>query len=347
MTNLFRAEQRSVAFSIATLRTSRITVPLTVILVVVYKEGPLGIIVGNLSGTLVVFIALLGYRREQLGLQFDRKLLHSLNRFGFPLMGAALAMWVMNFGDRFMISKLLHGQYAITQVGQYSLANKISSAMVLLFTAFQIAWPAFAYSIEDEERGEARLLLRPHVPDVHRRLGGGRPEPVRAVDRALPRAQAELLAGRGRDPGARVLRASSSPASSSSRSPPAARAGRSSTGSPPTAARDPQLHAQPLADPGLRDARRRLRDPRRASSSSWSCGRGTRSASTRSRTSGGGSSIILLAAGAADRNRRGASALARCSRSPSRPCIRSLLAAFGFYLPAERKRLRRLLPAHN
>jgi len=150
MTNLFRAEQRAVAFSFATLLNIGITVPLTVILVVVYKEGPLGIIVGNLSGTLIVFIALLGYRREQLGLQFDRRLLHSLNRFGFPLMGAALAMWVMNFGDRFMISKLLHGHYAIVQVGQYSLANKIGMAMVLLFTAFQIAWPAFAYSIEDD-----------------------------------------------------------------------------------------------------------------------------------------------------------------------------------------------------
>ena len=87
MTNLFRAEQRSVAFSIATLLNIGITVPLTVILVVVYNEGPLGIIVGNLSGTLVVFIALLGYRREQLGLQFDRKLLHSMNRFGVPAHG--------------------------------------------------------------------------------------------------------------------------------------------------------------------------------------------------------------------------------------------------------------------
>jgi O-antigen/teichoic acid export membrane protein len=125
-----------------------------VLLVVVYKQGPLGILVGNLSGTLIVFLALLAYRREQLGLQFDRTLLHSLNRFGFPLMAAALAIWVMNFGDRFMIRKLLHGQYAITQVGQYALANKISQAMVLLFTAFQVAWPAFAYSIEDEKEAK-------------------------------------------------------------------------------------------------------------------------------------------------------------------------------------------------
>ena len=154
LTNLFRAEQRSVAFTIATLLNIGITVPLTVILVVVYNEGPLGIIVGNLSGTLVVFIALLGYRREQLGLQFDRKLLRAMNKFGLPLMAAGLAMWVTNFGDRFMLSKLLHGPFRLTELGQYSLAYKIASAMVLLFTAFQIAWPAFAYSIEDEQEAK-------------------------------------------------------------------------------------------------------------------------------------------------------------------------------------------------
>ncbi len=154
MTNLFRAERRSVAFSIATLANIAITVPLTVILVVVYKEGPLGIIVGNLSGTLVLYVVLLAYRREQLGLQFDPKLLRALNRFGFPLMGAALALWVTNFGDRLMLSKLVHNVNRLNEVGQYSLANKISGAMVLLFTAFQIAWPAFAYSIEDEKEAK-------------------------------------------------------------------------------------------------------------------------------------------------------------------------------------------------
>jgi O-antigen/teichoic acid export membrane protein len=154
MTNLFRAEQRSVAFALATLVNIAVTVALTVILVVVYHEGPLGIIVGNLSGTLIVWFALLTYRREQLGLQFDGKLLRSMNRFGIPLMAAALAMWVTNFGDRLMISKLLHGSYRLVELGQYSLAYKISSAMVLLFTAFQIAWPAFAYSIEDEDEAK-------------------------------------------------------------------------------------------------------------------------------------------------------------------------------------------------
>ena len=121
------------------------------ILVVVYKLGPLGVIVGNFSGTFLIFLVLLAYRREQLGLQFDRELLRAVNRFGLPFVPAGLALWVTNFGDRFMLIKLAPAASNLTQVGQYSLANRIGSVMVLLFTAFQTAWPAFAYSIDDED----------------------------------------------------------------------------------------------------------------------------------------------------------------------------------------------------
>jgi O-antigen/teichoic acid export membrane protein len=154
MTNLFRVEQRSLAFSLATLANVVVTVLITFVLVAGYHKGPLGIIVGNLSGTLVIYLALLGYRREQLGLQWDRSLLRALNRFGFPMMAAALAMWVTNFGDRLMLRKLLYGANAVIQLGEYSIAYKITSAMVLLFTAFQIAWPAFAYAIEDDNEAK-------------------------------------------------------------------------------------------------------------------------------------------------------------------------------------------------
>jgi O-antigen/teichoic acid export membrane protein len=161
LTNLFRAEQRSLAFSVATLANIAITVPLTVVLVVVYKLGPLGVLVGNFSGTLIIYLVLLAYRREQLGLQFDRKLLRAVNRFGLPLVPTGLALWVTNFGDRFMLVKLVPNATRLAQVGQYSLGVKVGSVMVLLFTAFQTAWPAFAYSIsreDDAKRAYAYVL---------------------------------------------------------------------------------------------------------------------------------------------------------------------------------------------
>jgi O-antigen/teichoic acid export membrane protein len=150
LTSLFRVEERSTAFVIASLANILVTVAATVLLVVVFDKGPLGVIVGNFTGTLVVYLALLGYRREQLGLQFDRDLLRRMNRFGWPLVPSALALWATNFSDRFFLVKLS----SVQEVGRYSLAVRIASAMVLLLTAFRTAWPAFAYSIEDDE--EAR-----------------------------------------------------------------------------------------------------------------------------------------------------------------------------------------------
>jgi O-antigen/teichoic acid export membrane protein len=150
LTSLFRVEERSIAFVLASLANILITVAATVLLVVVFDKGPLGVLVGNFTGTLCVYLALLAYRREQLGLQFDRRLLREMNRFGIPLVPSALALWVTNFSDRFFLVKLADAR----EVGLYSIGVRIASAIVLLLTAFRMAWPAFAYSIEDD--AEAR-----------------------------------------------------------------------------------------------------------------------------------------------------------------------------------------------
>ena len=97
-----------------------------------------------------MYAALVGYRREQLGLQFDRGLFREMNRFGMPLVPSALLLWVTNFSDRFFLVKLADTQ----EVGLYSVGVRIASAMALLLTAFRTAWPAFAYSIEDDREAK-------------------------------------------------------------------------------------------------------------------------------------------------------------------------------------------------
>jgi O-antigen/teichoic acid export membrane protein len=150
LTALFRVEERSLQFVCASLTNILITVAATVGFVVGLRWGATGVVAGNVTGTLCVYGALLAYRREQLGLQLDRSLLRAMNRFGLPLVPSALALWTVNFSDRFFLVKL-SGQ---TEVGLYSLGSRIASAMLILLTAFRTAWPAFAYSIEDER--EAR-----------------------------------------------------------------------------------------------------------------------------------------------------------------------------------------------
>jgi O-antigen/teichoic acid export membrane protein len=150
LTALFRAEERSTAYLAASLTNIALTIGATLVLVIGLDAGPLGVIVGSFTGTLLVYAALIGYRREQLGLQFDRGLLQEMNRFGLPLVPSAVFLWVTNFSDRFFLLKLADQG----EVGLYSLGVRIASAIALLLTAFRMAWPAFAYSIDEDREAQ-------------------------------------------------------------------------------------------------------------------------------------------------------------------------------------------------
>jgi O-antigen/teichoic acid export membrane protein len=67
-----------------------------------------------------------------------------------PLVPTALFLWTTNFSDRIFLVKLADTD----EVGLYSVGVRIASAMVLLLTAFRLAWPAFAYSIDDEREAK-------------------------------------------------------------------------------------------------------------------------------------------------------------------------------------------------
>ena len=146
MTSVFRVEERPVSFAVASVSNVLITIAATILLVVVWHQGARGAVVGNFLGTLAVYVVLLAYRRYQLGLQFDRSLLRAMNRFGMPLVPSALALWAINFIDRFFVNQYKGN----AELGVYSLAYRIASVIVFVMTAFQLAWPAFAYSIRED-----------------------------------------------------------------------------------------------------------------------------------------------------------------------------------------------------
>jgi O-antigen/teichoic acid export membrane protein len=150
LTALFRVEERSTQYAIASVANVLITVVAMVVFVAVAHWGAIGLVVGNFTGTLVVYTVLLVYRNEQLGLEFDRKLFRRMQRFGMPLVPSALALWTINFVDRQFV---VHYK-DLAEVGVYSAAVKIAGVITFVMVAFRTAWPAFAYSIEDD--GEAK-----------------------------------------------------------------------------------------------------------------------------------------------------------------------------------------------
>jgi O-antigen/teichoic acid export membrane protein len=150
LTALFRVEERSVQYAIASVANVLITVAAMVLFVAYFHWGAVGLVVGNFTGTLVVYTVLLAYRYEQLGAQFDRGLFRKMQQFGMPLIPSALALWTINFVDREFVSWYKGN----AEVGVYSAAVKIASLITFVMVAFRTAWPAFAYSIEDDREAK-------------------------------------------------------------------------------------------------------------------------------------------------------------------------------------------------
>jgi O-antigen/teichoic acid export membrane protein len=150
LTALFRVEERSKDYAIASVANVLITVAAMVVFVAVFHWGAVGLVVGNFTGTLAVYLALLVYRTDQLGLELDRDLLRRMQAFGMPLVPSALALWLINFVDREFLSWYKNN----AEVGVYSAAVKIASVITFVMIAFRTAWPAFAYSIEDEREAK-------------------------------------------------------------------------------------------------------------------------------------------------------------------------------------------------
>ncbi len=150
LTALFRVEERSTQYAIASVANVLITVAAMVLFVAVFHWGAVGLVVGNFTGTLVVYAVLVVYRTEQLGLEFDRGLLRKMQHFGMPLVPSALALWTINFVDR----EFIVWYKSPAEVGVYSAAVKIAGVIAFVLVAFRTAWPAFAYSIEDDREAK-------------------------------------------------------------------------------------------------------------------------------------------------------------------------------------------------
>ena len=84
----------------------------------------------------------------------DRSLVDPMLRFGLPFMPSRVALWALNLSNRLLVAWLATRSLA----GVFVVGANLAQSVALLVTAFQLAWPPFAYAIKDD--GEARVVYR-------------------------------------------------------------------------------------------------------------------------------------------------------------------------------------------
>ena len=94
-----------------------------------------------------MYVVLLAYRRAQLGLEFDSDVFRRMTAWGMPFVPSVIALNLIDFSDRFFLVRIRDEE----ELGLYAIGMRISAGLLFLLAAFRTAWPAFAYSIPEEE----------------------------------------------------------------------------------------------------------------------------------------------------------------------------------------------------
>ena len=141
-----RTQERALAFSMLTLVQFTISVSVNILLVAVFQLGVRGVLWGNLAGHAVALPVAAFVAGRGSKLVPSRRLTWPLISFGALVVPVALAGWVMNLSDRYLLRILAD----LDQVAVYGVGYKIGMVIQLVLVwPFQLAWPAISFSISN------------------------------------------------------------------------------------------------------------------------------------------------------------------------------------------------------
>lgn len=154
---VIRAKEKPLSFSVYNIIRTLIYAGVNIYLVANLKRGYVGVREGILISTFVTFIISCPYLVKNMNLQFSFPILRRMMSFGVPIIFTGLSLWVLNLTDRYMIKFLLPGNIALTQVGIYSLASKLSSVgKLVLVQPFALSWGVAMFKYEKDK--DAKLF---------------------------------------------------------------------------------------------------------------------------------------------------------------------------------------------
>ena len=149
--------QRSARFSAITVAKFVVGALLNVLFLVVWHRGVEGILISNLiTNTATGVLLLIAVVREN-GLAYDGSLLRRMVAYGYPLVLVQVALFAINFADRFF----LQATAGFTQVGIYALAYKFGLMLnTLVVASFFQVWNAKSFEVAAD----------PGAPDFYSRV---------------------------------------------------------------------------------------------------------------------------------------------------------------------------------
>ena len=123
------------------------TLVVNYVLIAKYNFGIEGVLIGTLSGNLLLWIATLPLQIKNSNLHFDLKTAYAMFKFGFPLIFSTISAMLLTMGDRYIIKHFR----PYSELGLYTLAYKIGSVVnVFVINSFALGFVPMAFKLHKE-----------------------------------------------------------------------------------------------------------------------------------------------------------------------------------------------------
>ncbi len=154
-----RSRQESGQFVRINLALTTLTLGLSILLVVVFHLGVLGVVLAQLFTNAAAAVWLLARRLPRPLPRPERAMMTAILRYGLPLVPSGLGQVSLRMADRYVL-RLFE---PLSAVGVYSLGYRIGEVVTTAAEAFWTAWAPFAFRVAREEGGPRRLAEVGHA----------------------------------------------------------------------------------------------------------------------------------------------------------------------------------------
>lgn len=145
--DIFRFRFQTTRLTVISIAKLLVNVGLTVYFVVFLRIGIVGVYLALLITAVVFSFAVLFMVRDNYIPAFSFKRLKRLLAFSIPLVPTAMAIYIFQYADRYLLIRLA----TLEELGLYSVGMTIASVLILLTGGFRTAWIPIIYSSFREE----------------------------------------------------------------------------------------------------------------------------------------------------------------------------------------------------
>lgn len=153
---VLRAERKVLKIGVIKIVELIISLCLTILFVVYFDKGVVGVIIGNLGGAIFSFLMTVGFCYAKISLSFSLSEIKELLSYGLPY----LPHRMLTYGSAFFGQYFIKSYVGLEESGLFDIALRFAIPLTFIVGAVQSAWVPLKFQIHREEENPSLVFKR-------------------------------------------------------------------------------------------------------------------------------------------------------------------------------------------